>query len=137
MTQRAVNHRQGGDMVQHTRRRSLVHLGVLAALATAAVTADARIVKVTITSKESPTFGGYSWPGVGQYEKLIGMAYGELDPNDPHNSVITDIKLAPRNANGKVEYSHNFYILKPITPATGNHKVVYDAVIAGRRRSTC
>ena len=38
------------------------------------------------------------------YEDLIGRAFGELDPNDAHNKLITDIALAPRNSNGKVEY---------------------------------
>jgi len=114
-------------------RRNLVYLGVVAAMLAAAGSAEARITRVTIASKESPTFGGYSWPDVGQYEKILGTAYGELDPNDPHNAVITDIKLAPRNANGKVEYSHNFYLLKPINLATGNHKVVYDAVNRGSK----
>jgi hypothetical protein len=31
-----------------------------------------------ITTKESPTFGGYTWPGVGKYEKLVGIAFGEV-----------------------------------------------------------
>ena len=119
-------------------RRKLVYLSVVGALAATATlfvptAADARITKVTITTKESPTFDGYSWPGVGQYEKILGTAYGELDPNDPHNAVIVDIKLAPRNAAGKVEYSHNFYLLKPIDLAKGNHKVVYDAVNRGSK----
>jgi len=65
-------------------------------------------------AKETPTFGGYSWPGVGQYEKIVGKAFGELDPNDPKNAVIVDLQLAPRNAEGKVEYSFDFYILKPV-----------------------
>ena len=30
--------------------------------------AEARITRIQITTTESPTFGGYSWPGVGQYE---------------------------------------------------------------------
>jgi Alpha/beta hydrolase domain len=54
------------------------------------------------------------------------MAYGELDPNDPKNAVIKDIKLAPRNANGKVEYSHTFYILKPIDLSKGAHQMMYE-----------
>jgi len=115
--------------------RTLVHAGVAATLAAAFVAvsspAFARTTKIVIAGKESPTFGGYAWPGVGQYEKIYGMAYGELDPNDPKNAVITDIKLAPRNTAGKVEYSHTFYILKPIDLAKGNHKVVYDAVNRG------
>jgi hypothetical protein len=105
-------------------RRKLVYLSVVGALAATATlvvptAADARITKVTITTKESPTFGGYSWPGVGQYEKILGTAYGELDPNDPHNAVIVDIKLAPRNAAGKVEYSHNFYPAEAHRPCEG------------------
>jgi hypothetical protein len=110
-------------------RRSAVHLAVAGALAAAlgyAATADARLVKFEVTSKESPTFGGYSFAGVGQYEKLVGMAYGELNPNDPRNAVIVDIKLAPRNASGMVEYSHTFYILKPIDLSKGNHKLLYE-----------
>jgi hypothetical protein len=87
---------------------------------------DARITKIQVTTKESPTFGGYSWPGVGQYEKIVGKAFGEVDPTDPKNSVIVDILLAPRNANGRVEYSFDFYILKPIDLTKGAHKVLYE-----------
>ena len=75
---------------------------------------------------ESPTFGGYSWPGVGQYEKIVGKAFGEVDPHDPKNAVIVDIQLAPRNASGNVEYAFDFYILKPIDLSKGAHKVMYE-----------
>jgi hypothetical protein len=97
-----------------------------AVLLVAASAADARITKLKIVTKESPTFGGYAFAGVGQYEKLAGKAFGELDPNDPKNAVIVDIKLAPRNARGKVEYAFDFYILKPIDLGKGNHKVMYE-----------
>jgi hypothetical protein len=100
-------------------------LGVIGILMLAS-DVDARITKIQITTKESPTFGGYSWPGVGQYEKIVGKAFGEVDPADPKNSVIVDILLAPRNANGRVEYSFDFYILKPIDLTKGAHKVLYE-----------
>jgi hypothetical protein len=87
---------------------------------------NARITTVQITTHESPTFGGYSWPGVGQYEKIAGKAYGEVNPNDPKNSVIVDLALAPRNARGNVEYSFDFYILKPVDLSKGAHKVMYE-----------
>jgi len=87
--------------------------------------ADARITKVQITTTESPTFGGYSWPGVGQYEKLVGKAFGEVDPTDSKNAVIVDIELA-RDPDGKVRYSFDFYILKPIDLSKGAHKVMYE-----------
>jgi hypothetical protein len=88
--------------------------------------ADAGITKIEITTHESPTFGGYSWPGVGQYEKLVGKAYGEVDPNDPQNAIIVDVEHAPRNARGHVEYAFDFYILKPINLQNGAHKVLYE-----------
>ena len=45
--------------------------------------AEARITRIQITRVESPTFEGTSFGGVGQYEKLVGRAYGEVDPADP------------------------------------------------------
>ena len=99
---------------------SLLALSVGAVLV-ASPAAQARVTKIQITSKESPTFGGYVFEGVGPYEKIVGKAFGELDPNDPKNAVIVDIALAPKNANGKVEYAFDFYILKPIDLSKGNH----------------
>ena len=58
---------------------------------TFAMTADARVVSVQL-SAPTIAFGGYSWPGVGQYEKITGVAYAEVDPNDARNGVIVDIK---------------------------------------------
>jgi hypothetical protein len=113
-------------MNARTRPVVLGLLAVLAVLGGLAGLAEARITKIQITATESPTFGGYEWPGVGKYEKLVGVAFGEVDPFDPKNAVITDIELAPRNAAGKVEYSFDFYILKPIDLGKGAHKVMYE-----------
>ena len=106
---------------------------IAAVLLVAASAADARITKIKIVAKESPTFGGYAFKGVGQYEKLVGKGYGELYPNDPKNAVIVDIKLAPRNARGKVEYAFDFYILKPIDLTKGSHKMMYEPPNRGRK----
>ena len=75
---------------------------------------------------ESPTFAGLSFGAVGQYEKLRGVAYGELDPADPRNAVITDLELAPVNERGLVEYSMDIFILKPVNPTQGNRRVLLD-----------
>jgi len=90
--------------------------------------ADARITRIEIdtTRSQSPTFGGFSWPGVGQYEKVVGKAFGEVNPNDRQNRVIVDIEFAPRNARGNVEYAFNFYILKPIDLKKGARKMMYE-----------
>src|SRR5688572_11817895 len=104
-------------------KRTLLCTAALAAFAAPA--AQARITKVEL---QAPVvaFGGYSWPGVGQYEKLTGIAYGEVNPHDRQNRVIVDIELAPRNSRGNVEYSFNFYILKPVDLSKGAHRVMYE-----------
>ena len=67
--------------------------------------AQARITKIQIlTPPKSIAFGGYSFSGVGQYEVITGIATGEVNPNNPQNSVITDLNLAP-TTNGNVVYS--------------------------------
>ena len=87
--------------------------------------AEAKITRVQITTRDT-AFGGYSWPGVGQYERIVGVAFGEVDPTNPQNAIITDITLAPKNLPGNVEYSFDFYILKPLDLSKGNHKVMYE-----------
>src|SRR6185503_20685776 len=88
---------------------------VLAAPAKAAVTS------LTV-EKISPLPGGYVL--------LEGHFSGALDPNDPHNAVITDIKLAPKNAAGRVEYSATFGIARPTGAMSG--VLVYDVTNRGR-----
>ena len=44
---------------------------------------------------------------------ISGHFSGELDPKDPHNSVITDIQFAPSNARGMVEYEATFSMVMP------------------------
>ncbi|HEY6911033.1 MAG TPA: alpha/beta hydrolase domain-containing protein [Myxococcales bacterium] len=95
--------------------------------------AQGRLTRFVITGTESPTFGGYSWPGVGQYEKIVGKGFGEVNPFDPKNAVIVDLALAPRNANGNVEYSFDFYILKPVDLRKGAHKVMYEPPNRGNK----
>jgi Alpha/beta hydrolase domain len=99
---------------------SLAGAGVLAASV-----AQARTTQITIVNR-GIAFGGFSFPVVGQYEFIIGVATGEVSPSNPQNALITDIALAPRNANGNVVYQHNFYILKPLDLSHGNHKMMYE-----------
>src|SRR5215510_11300692 len=107
-----------------TKTRAL--LALAAAELVAAPLVEARITSIEITATESPTFGGFSWPGVGQYEKLVGKASGEVNPHDRQNRDIVDIEFAPRNARGNVQYAFNFYILKPIDLSKGAGKMMYE-----------
>ena len=107
-------------------RRTHLALVLAAGAVLMAPATQARITEIQITATESPTFGGFSWPGVGQYEKIVGKAFGEVNPHDRQNRDIVDIEFAPRNARGKVEYSFNFYILKPIDLKKGADKMMYE-----------
>ena len=103
-------------------RAGLIALMVVGSVA---ARAEAEIVRFVVTSVERPTFEGMSFGSVGQYEKLRGRAFGEVDPNDPRNAIITDIEFAPRNARGMVEYSMDVLILKPIDLSRGNGQLLY------------
>jgi hypothetical protein len=99
--------------------------GVLAA-SLAATGAEARVTRIVIEKKTSPAFNGQTFGGAGQYETLAGKAYGELDPKDPHNAIITDIQLAPKNARGMVEYQATFQIVKPVDMSKASHLMWHD-----------
>jgi hypothetical protein len=111
------------------RRKAVVH-AVACALATTSfalsLDAVARVTQITPDGPATPAFGGMSFGTVGTYERVTGVAKGELDPTDPLNAVIVDIQNAPKNSRGMVEYSFNYYILKPTNLALGNQKMMYE-----------
>lgn len=84
-----------------------------------------RITKIVIDKIESPALEGRSFGTVGQYEKIIGRAFGEIDPADPLNQGIVNLDKAPRNARGMVEYDVDLYILKPVDMGKGNNTLFY------------
>lgn len=104
---------------------------LLCAMQSMVAPADARVTRLEVVSTQSPTFGGASFGSVGQYEKIFLRAYGEVDPADRRNSLITDIKLAPKNAVGRVEYSVDVHVFKPVDLAKGNGRILYDVVNRG------
>lgn len=106
--------------------RTVAAIAVLALTAGWPVPAEAHVTRILITRVESPTFQGVSFGDVGTYEKLVGRASGEVDPNDPRHTLITDIALAPRNARGMVEYSTDVYILRPVNRSAGNHRIFFE-----------
>jgi Alpha/beta hydrolase domain len=96
-------------------------LAALAALLPLA--AQAEVTRLTVETR-TPIDGGY--------ELLSGHFSGALNPADPHNAIITDIRLAPRNAAGKVEYTSTFAIAMPIDKSKASGVLVYDVPNRGR-----
>ncbi|HVF64699.1 MAG TPA: alpha/beta hydrolase domain-containing protein [Casimicrobiaceae bacterium] len=95
--------------------------------------ADARVTKITITSKVSPAYNGQSFGAAGQYETLSGTLIGEVDPNDRRNHIIQDIGLAPRNARGMVEYTATFFLTKPIDMTKSSRVLLHQVPNRGGR----
>jgi hypothetical protein len=54
------------------------------------------------------------------YEYISGKAHFAVDPKLAPNRIIADIDLAPRNAEGKVEFSADFYIQRPMDASKRN-----------------
>ncbi len=86
----------------------------------------ARVTQINIRSVQSPTFGGATFGSVGTYEVITGTFTDEVDPNDPRNSVITDIALGPKNADGTVSFTADFQVIRPTDLSKGAHRVMYD-----------
>lgn len=95
------------------------------AMLTCATVADARIIRIAVEQRESPAFDGQAFGAVGQFEKLSGRIFGELDPTDPKNAIITDIRFAPRNSRGMVEYSATFSLAKPVDMSKSSGVLFY------------
>jgi hypothetical protein len=85
-------------------------------------TASAEKVFLHVAQEETVA-GGHKF-GAGTYDKIRGTVEFQLDPTDPRNAVITDIELAPRNADGLVTYDADFLILRPTDMSRWNRKVV-------------
>jgi len=76
---------------------------------------------------------GAPFGDAGAYERVIGRAKGEVDPRDPANKSIALIDKAPLNANGKVEYAADIFILRPKDPTRGNGRILYEVNNRGRK----
>jgi len=90
------------------------------------------ITKIVIEKRE-PFAAGHEFGVTGAYKKLAGKAYGEVDPNAKHNKVIINLKKTPKNDRGRVEYSMDFAILKPVDMKRGNRAIFYDVVNRGNQ----
>jgi len=77
-------------------------------------------------SERGDVQGGKAFASAGPYERIAGKAYFAVDPNLPANKIVTDIAKAPRDEDGLVEFSADFYCLKPRDPQHGNHAVLFE-----------
>ena len=90
-------------------RASAIAAGTAAAaLLTWAPAAQAKITRIIVDRKADVTGTGQTIP----YESLAGRAFGEIDPTDPHNSIITDARFG-KDPDGKLRYVTSFLLVTP------------------------
>ena len=90
------------------------------------------LTRFEITAR-NPVLDGKPFGQVGPYEQLEGSAHFAVDPDHPLNQPIVDLQLAPRNADGCVEFRADIWILKPVDPSRGNGNLLYNVVNRGRK----
>jgi len=96
------------------------------------VVARAEVTRIEISSRQD-VLGGKAFGPAGAYEKLTGKVYFAVTPDNPHNQVIADLDKAPRNAQGKVEFSSDLFVIKPKDPSHGNGVLLFDVVNRGNK----
>ena len=76
---------------------------------------------------------GQSFGTTGAYEKIAGTMRFAVDPAHPLHQRVTDMGLAPCNVQGRVEFSGDFYMLKPVDMRKGNGRLLLDVANRGRK----
>ena len=97
--------------------------------ASIATQATAEVVSVEIR-EQRPWISGRAFKA-GEYELLSGIVHYEVDPKARSSRGIADVRLAPRNARGKVEFQGPFMILRPLDPARSNGATIFEIANRG------
>src|SRR3989442_7110216 len=88
------------------------------------------VVKLDVRRRE-PVLDGAAFGKAGAYEKMVGVLHFATNPSLRANEPIADLGLAPRNAQGLVESSADFYLLRPT--GGGNRRLFLDVPNRGRK----
>src|SRR5438105_15211307 len=84
----------------------------------------AEVVRIEV--KNRADLPGKTFGKIGAFEKLSGTIYFAVDPRNSANQIVTDIDKAPKNASGKVEFSADFFMIKPKDESRGNGTVLFE-----------
>lgn len=103
--------------------QALVLGGALALMSPAAANAD--VTKIEIKTRAAVGQSGY--------EKVAGVVHFALDPNHARNRVIADLDKAAVNAQGRVEFFADFYLLRPIDASRANGVALLEVTNRGRK----
>jgi len=121
-----------GWLSQRRGGTGMVCLAVLIGFLVLPAATAARVVHIEVTSREAASDAPQDGPA-GPYEVIKGAIYLEVNPDDPANRLITDLKLADRNERGNVEFYTDFELHKPVDAGRGSRRLVYFVNNRGHR----
>lgn len=104
---------------------------ILSLIFFAASSATGEVVRIEVEHSHDIA-GGKAYGLAGPYESLAGRIHYTVDPGNSVNRIITDIENAPTNAEGLVEFSADFYLIKPKHIESGNGAVFFEVANRGR-----
>ena len=88
-------------------------------------TASAEVTRIDVQRRDD----------AGTHERVIGRVYFAIDPALPANRGIADLDRAPRNANGKIEFSSDLLFFRPKDARKARGAVFLEVVNRGRDQS--
>jgi hypothetical protein len=100
-------------------------LAVFAVFAATVRPAAAEVSKVDLTHRGPVGSSGY--------EKLVGTVQFRVDPAHPRNQGVVDLDKAAKDADGRVVFSADLYILRPLPKTPSNGVALVDVVNRGRK----
>ncbi len=83
---------------------------------------------------QGPYADGRPFGAHGPFELIRATAHYAVDPDGEDEARITDLALAPRDADGCVRFSGDLVLIRPVNPSAGNGGLVVD--VPNRGRST-
>jgi hypothetical protein len=114
------------------RTLAVVAIGFMCSVAVG----QAHVTRIEVLKVEQVPAAQANGEAVPAYQRISGRFYGELDPRDSKNALITDIQLAPKNARGLVEYVGTFSLMKPADMSKASGVLMYSVVNRGNGRAS-
>lgn len=87
-----------------------------------------------VVSERSAFAGGQAFGAVGAYERIAGRARFAVDPAAAPQSGVVDLDKAPVDDGGRVAFTADFLLLRPVDAGRGNGRLFFEWVNRGNKR---
>jgi hypothetical protein len=92
------------------------------------------VIRLDISNR-APYENGREFGETGPYERIDGTLTFAVDPENSANASIVDLELAPRDADGRVQFQSDFTVLAPADPERGQRRAIVELPNRGRKLS--